>query len=126
MVKVKYALQLQWWSTFIWYKSSKFLINDYIFGFSSPFTINRRTASPANDWELMFGGAFGINMLNFKQQKLILFNCKCRCLSFAGDTGLTFMDSYTPYLHHVYTWWYKECRHRNNNTSYKLHYIRFS
>ena len=36
--------------------SSKVLVTDYIYGPSSPFTINRRTASPANDWELMFGG----------------------------------------------------------------------
>ena len=38
--------------------SFKIAINDSISGLSSPFTINRRTASPANDWELMFGGAF--------------------------------------------------------------------
>ena len=35
--------------------SYKFGIGDYVFGSSSPFTINRRTESPANDWELIFG-----------------------------------------------------------------------
>ena len=30
--------------------SSKFGIIDFVFGPNSPFTINRRTASPANDW----------------------------------------------------------------------------
>ena len=67
--------------------SSKVLVNDYIYGFSSPFTINRRTASPANDWELMFGGMFGTYMFAYATETNSI-RANAGVLSFAGDTGL--------------------------------------
>ena len=76
--------------------SCKFGITDYVFGLSSPFTINRRTASPANDWELMFGGAFFTpNMLAYATETNSI-RANAGVLSFAGDTGLTLWTAYTP------------------------------
>ena len=74
--------------------NSKFSIMDYVYGFSSPFTINRRTASPANDWELMFGGMFGINMFAAATETNSI-RANAGVLSFAGDTGLA--GGWTPY-----------------------------
>lgn len=69
--------------------SSKFGISDYVFSSTSPFTINRRTASPANDWELIFGGAFSTpNMLAYATEANSI-RANAGVLSFAGDTGLT-------------------------------------
>ena len=77
--------------------SFKFSITDYIFGLSSPFTINRRTASPANDWELMFGaGVATPNILSYTTEANSI-RANAGVLSFAGDTGLTGgWASYTP------------------------------
>lgn len=77
--------------------SSKVRVADYVFGLSSPFTINRRTASPANDWELIFGGEFSTpNMINFVTEANSI-RANAGVLSFAGDTGLTGGWSvYTP------------------------------
>ena len=67
--------------------SFKIAINDSISGLNSPFTINRRTASPANDWELMFGGAFFTpNMLAYATEANSI-RANAGVLSFAGDTG---------------------------------------
>ena len=77
--------------------SSKFGIVDYVFGYSSPFTINRRTASPANDWELMFGGYFSTpNMIAYSATETNSIRANAGVLSFAGDTGLTLWTAYTP------------------------------
>lgn len=77
--------------------SSKFGISDYVFGLSSPFTINRRTASPANDWELMFGGQFNTPYMLAYATETNSIRANAGVLSFAGDTGLTGgWTSYTP------------------------------
>ena len=76
--------------------SCKIGIGDYVFGVSSPFSINRRTASPANDWELMFGGAFLTpNMLAYTTETNSI-RANAGVLSFAGNTGLTLWAAYTP------------------------------
>ena len=77
--------------------SYKVGVSDYVYGSSSPFTINRRTASPANDWESMFGGQFNTpNMLAYATEANSI-RANAGVLSFAGDTGLTGgWTSYTP------------------------------
>ena len=75
--------------------SSKVGVYDYVFGSSSPFTINRRTASPANDWELMFGGQFNTPSMLAHATEANSIRANAGVLSFAGDTGLT--GGWTPY-----------------------------
>ena len=68
---------------------------DYVFGYSSPFTINRRTASPANDWELMFGGScYTPSMIAYATETNSI-RANAGVLSFAGDTG--FAGGWVPY-----------------------------
>ena len=56
--------------------------------FVAPTTINRCTASPANDWELIFGGNFTTpNMLAWATE-INSIRANAGVLSFAGDTGL--------------------------------------
>lgn len=69
--------------------SCKFAIGDYVFGSSIPFTINRRTASPANDWELMFGGQFTTPYMIAYATETNSIRANAGVLSFAGDTGFT-------------------------------------
>lgn len=80
--------------------SCKFAISDYIFGSNPPFSINRRTASPANDWELIFGGTFTTpNMIAYSSTETNSIRANAGVLSFAGDTGLAgswLGTSYTP------------------------------
>ena len=66
--------------------SYKVGIGDYVFGLGSPFTINRRTASPANDWELMFGGAFFTPNMIASATETNSIRANAGVLSFAGDT----------------------------------------
>jgi len=78
--------------------SSKVGVYDYIYGStSSPFTINRRTASPANDWELMFGGQFNTPSMLALATEANSIRANAGVLSFAGDTGLVGgWAAYTP------------------------------
>ena len=69
--------------------SCKLAISDYVFGSNPPFSINRRTASPANDWELIFGGIFTTpNMLAYASTETNSIRAIAGVLSFAGDTGI--------------------------------------
>lgn len=77
--------------------SSKVGVYDYVYGLSSPFTINRRTASPANDWELMFGGDFTTPNMRAYGTEANSIRANAGVLSFAGDTGLVGgWAAYTP------------------------------
>lgn len=77
--------------------SSKFGVSDNVFSSNSPFTINRRTASPANDWELMFGGQFNTPYMMAYATETNSIRANAGVLSFAGDTGLVGgWTSYTP------------------------------
>ena len=67
--------------------SSKVLVYDHV-STNSPFTINRRTASPANDWELMFGGHFNTPYMIAQATETNSIRANAGVLSFAGDTGL--------------------------------------
>ena len=68
--------------------SSKVAVYDYVLGPCSPFTINRRTASPANDWELIFGGQFNTPSMLAYATETNSIRANAGVLSFAGDTGL--------------------------------------
>ena len=58
---------------------------------------NGLTASPANDWELMFGGYFSTpNMIAYSATETNSIRANAGVLSFAGDTGLTLWAAYTP------------------------------
>ena len=77
--------------------SCKVFIGDSISGASSPFTINRRTASPANDWELIFGGMFNTPNMSAYATETNSIRANAGVLSFAGDTGLAGgWTNYTP------------------------------
>ena len=60
------------------------------------FRSNRRTASPANDWELMFGGAFTTPNMAAYATETNSIRANAGVLSFAGNTGLTLWAAYTP------------------------------
>ena len=68
--------------------SSKVAFYDHVTGISTPFTINRRTASPANDWELIFGGQFNTPNMSAYTTETNSIRANAGVLSFAGDTGL--------------------------------------
>ena len=95
----KYVLQLQWRShAFGTTGSWDLVLVDYVFGLSSPFTINRRTASPANDWGVDVWGVFNTpNMIAYTTETNSI-PLQMRCVIICRKYWFNWWVTFTPTL----------------------------